>query len=280
MMLRELWCSHALFFPVATFLPARMAPGSLPGAHSSSHRPSYSAVPNAALMSEDAPPKQEAAEAKAARKAARQADSQVSAEPSLADMARSSAAEQGQAKVSSAAPSRRYSTRSAARAEDGVEQPQEEPAEAAAATTAAATPEASLVAGRRMSLRRLRTPMQQAHLEGAENEGCTPSAPTAADTPVAQDASPQLAESPIYSHAAEAAAEAATPGERAYSLRPSTVQKTRQSLGTPLQPANTPSGAASGKKERRGSKPQLSPTEQGIRASLRRSARKSRGAAS
>ena len=234
-------------------------------------------------MAEDAPPKQEAVEAKAARKAARQAESQVSGEPSLADMAGSSAAEEGQAEVSSAAPNRRYSTRSAARAEAGAEQQQQqdEPADAAAAA-AAATPEADLARGRRMSLRRLRTPMQHAHMEGAENEGCTPAAPTAADTPVAQDASPQLAESPIYAPAAEAAvvAEAATPGGRTYSLRPSTVQKTRQSLGTPLQPANTPSSAASGKKERRGGKPQLSPTEQGIRASLRRSARKSHGASS
>ncbi|PRW32975.1 hypothetical protein C2E21_8057 [Chlorella sorokiniana] len=243
----------------------------------------FSYVPNAALMPEDAPPKQEAAEAKAARKAARQADSQVSAgEPSLADMVGSSAAEDGQAEVSSAASSRRYSTRSAARAEPAGEEQQDEPA-GAATTAAAATPEAGTAAGRRMSLRHLRTPKQQAHMEGAENEACTPAAPTAADTPVAQDASPQLAESPIYAHPAEAAAaaaEAATPGKRAYSLRASTVQKTRQSLGTPLQPANTPPGAASGKKERRGGKPQLSPTEQGIRASLRRSARKSRGAAS
>ena len=237
-------------------------------------------------MAEDAPPKQEAVEAKAARKAARKAESQVSGEPSLADMAGSSAAEEGQAEVSSAAPNRRYSTRSAAQAEAGAEQQQQqqqqdEPGDAAAAA-AAATPEADLASGRRMSLRRLRTPMQHAHMEGAENEGCTPAAPTAADTPVAQDASPQLAESPIYAPAAEAAvvAEAATPGGRTYSLRPSTVQKTRQSLGTPLQPANTPSSAASGKKERRGGKPQLSPTEQGIRASLRRSARKSHGASS
>lgn len=243
---------------------------------------SCSVVPNAALMPEDAPPKQEAAEAKAARKAARQGDSQVSAgEPSLADMA----ADEGQPEVSSAAPGRHYSTRSAARveaAEQEQQEQQDEPAEAATAAATAATPETAPAAGRRMSLRRLRTSMQQAHMVGAENEGCTPAAPTAADTPVAQDASPQLAESPIYSRAAEAAAaaEAATPCERAYSLRPSTMQKTRQSLGTPLQPTNTPAGAASGKKERRGSKPQLSPTEQGIRASLRRSARKSRAPAS
>lgn len=219
-------------------------------------------MPNAALMGEDAQPKQEEAEARAARKAAKAASSQVSAgEPSLANMAAGAGEEQGQAEVSSAAPSRRYSTRSAAAAEEAQ----------AADADASTTPQADPVAERRMSLRRLRTPMQMAH-SAADEEAATPQAPVPppADTPVAQDASPQLAESPGF------AAAAATPGDHAYSLRPSTLQKTRQSVGTPLAPANATPAAGGRGKEPRGDKPQLSPTEQGIRASLRRSARKSK----
>lgn len=218
-------------------------------------------------MADDAQPKLEAAEAKAARKAAQQACSQVS-EPSLANMASTPAAEEaGQAEVSSVAPSRRYSTRSAGCGEAAVaaQEVQQQQAPAQAAAEAATTPAAEPVT-LRMSLRHLRTPPQQAHTEAS-----------GADTPVAQDGQPQMADSPGFAAAGTTpfAETAATPSGR-YSLRASTV-KGRQSVGTPLAPANTPKATpASGKVE---GKPQLSPTEQGIRASLRRSARKSRGGA-
>lgn len=221
-------------------------------------------------MPDDAPPKQEAAEARAARKAASRAHSQAGEEPSLAGM--DAVAAEGHPEVSSAPPpsqQRRYSTRSAVCGTAAGEEEGEHPAPAAGPSALpAATPEPAPLAERRMSLRRLRTPMQMAHLPAADENAATP----AAALPVAQDASPQLAESPSCM-----AADAAASGGPAYAFRSSTL-KARQSVGTPLAGgavATPTAGAASGKKGRQG--PQLSPTEQGIRASLRRSARKSKG---
>ncbi|KAL4422795.1 hypothetical protein ABPG75_008992 [Micractinium tetrahymenae] len=202
----------------------------------------YSYVPNAALMAEDAPPKVEAAEAKAARKAASQAASQASAEPSAAG----GRAEHGQPEVCSTA-----------RADEGAAEQGGQGAPAAATPAEELTP-----VGRQLSLRRLRTPKTQAG--AAAGEAATP----APGIPVPQDSSPQLAESPGFGGigaAANSAAANATP--RSYSFRPSTLKKTRQSLGgTPLHKENSGTPPAA-----------LSPTEQSIRSSLRRSARKSRG---
>ena len=207
-------------------------------------------------MPEDAPPKVEAAEAKAARKAASRAASQASAQPSLAG----SRAEQGQPEVSSMA-----------QADEPAAPGQEAGAEldgyvllAAAAPLDELTP-----VSRQPSPRRLRTPKSHA---AAEEEAGTP----APSIPVPQDSSPHLGESPGLGGvgaAANSGAAATTP--RSYSFRPSTLKKSRQSLGgTPLHKENSASAAG------RGRMPQasLSPTEQSIRLSLRRSARKSRGA--
>jgi hypothetical protein len=123
---------------------------------------------------------------------------------------------------------------------------------------------------RRLSLQSLRTPVQQ--WQQINQDAATPQASLpAAETPVAQDASPSFGE---------------TSGGRmvAYSLRPSTVEKARQSQGlsTGKKAAAPAVGRrrASSKQEPRASDspaPQLSPTEQGIRTLLRRSARKSQG---
>lgn len=223
-------------------------------------------------MADDAPPKQEAAEARAARKAASRASSQAAGEPSLAGDQAAAAAD-AQPEVSSAPPAseqRRHSTRSVPRELEAASEPAAQTAGPSARL--AATPEVAPPSSRRMSLRHLRTPMQMAHMGAADENAATP----AANAPVAQDASPQLAESPSC---VAAAAAAAASGGRAYGFRSSTL-KARQSVGTPLAGgavATPTAGAASGKKGRQG--PQLSPTEQGIRASLRRSARKSKGGA-
>jgi hypothetical protein len=230
------------------------------------------------MMSEDAQPKREAAEAKAARQAASRASSQV-AEPSPA----AEGAEQSE--VTS---SRRYSTRGASGAgvaEGGVEEQGTQAASVAAATTPLAADPAD---SRRFSLRRLRTPMQMAHsaaaAAAAAGEAATPQQLPVLqgdDLPVEQDGSPQLRESPSF---------AATPltGSGRYSLRASTLKKTRQgSLGSsPMAGASagaallaaegsTLAGSLARKERQRAASPQLSPTEQGIRAVLRRSARKS-----
>ena len=231
------------------------------------------------MMSEDAQPKREAAEAKAARQAASRASSQV-AEPSLA------AEEEEQAEVSS----RRYSTRGAAGAAGaegaGAEQGSQAAPLASTTTPLAADPADS----RRFSLRRLRTPMQMAHsaaaAAAAAGDAVTPQQLPVLrgdDLPVEQDGSPQLRESPSF---------AATPltGGGRYSLRASTVKKTRQGslASSPMAGAGAGAGAAllaaegstlasslARKERQRAASPQLSPTEQGIRAVLRRSARKS-----
>lgn len=225
------------------------------GTRSCPSAPASAAVPNAALMPDSAQPKVEEAEAKAARKAASQAT-----EPSLAG---TPAAGVQRPEVSSAAASRRYSTRSAARAAGAGTQDGQMQGEAEVASIPGAEVQ-PVLDGRRLSLRRLRTPLQQAHTWAA-GEAATPQATVlAADTPVAQDASPSFAENGA---------------DRSYSLRASTVKK-RKGGSTPAA-AVTPatSGAGAGKEQRAtpSPPPQLSPTEQGIRASLRRSARKSQG---
>ena len=223
-----------------------------------------SAVPNAAMMHGDATPLVEAAEAKAARQAARQTGGVGDA---------------GLPEVASATPGtgRRYSTRGAARAESAA--PEALCAEDGVAA-AASTPTADMaITGTRLSLRQLRTPLSRAH---AAAEPATP----AADVPVAQDASPHLAESPssFAAQASSAAAAAGTPAaapRSGYSLRSSTAKKERRKLSTPKGTPKAQDSSIQEQQQRRGNSatpPQMSPTEQGIRASLRRSARKSRTA--
>lgn len=229
------------------------------------------AVPNAAMMPEDAQPKLEAAEAKQARKAASCAASQATSEPSLAGGV-AATAEVGQPEVSNMAPA------------GAMEAEQEQAVQMAAAAAASSTPTAEPAASnRRMSLRRLRTPQQQA-TPATPGEAVTPKQAQAmpvADMPVEQDASPQLGESPGL---APGAGPAEAP-RRSYSLRPSTLKKkARQSIATPKAAAaeggargQAVEGGAQEQGQGRGTPPpQLSPTEQGIRASLRRSARKSK----
>jgi hypothetical protein len=214
-------------------------------------------VPNAALMPEDAQPKLEAAAAKAAMRAASRAASQAS-EATLAGGA-PPAAEQAEV-CSGTTPSQRYDTRSAARAGEADQAPIGTPAEDTQLTQ------------HRLSLRRLRTPLQQQPTsEGGA--AALQAVPPDANTPVAQDASPHLGDSPCF---AETPVAAAAPGSRPYSLRASTLRKSSRSRGTPAAAAAlAPDGAGAG--SGRGEQPQLSPTEQGIRSALRRSARKSQG---
>lgn len=229
------------------------------------------------MMAEDAPPMREAAEAKAARKAASNV-ARSQADAALESTGASEPAEEVSSAVTPPGGRRRYSTRSAARA-GTVDAAQGQQQEAQQERAAAATPEMPAVADRRLSLRRLRTPMQMAHSAAAQAAAAgTPQGQQlpAAGVPVAQDASPQLTESPSALAAAAAAAGART-------LRPSTLKKARQSVGTPLPAGNenssknkTPEAGGGGKEGRRSATPQLSPTEQGIRSALRRSARKAR----
>jgi hypothetical protein len=223
------------------------------------------AVPNAALMRDDAPPKREEAQTKAAKRAASRATSQASLAAGDGDREQ---AEQS----STPAAARRYSTRGAA-------------GRAEAQELGTPTPEAQPEEEHRFSLRRLRTLLPHSGRGGAGGPD-SPQALPAADAPVAQDASPQLSESPSFASTAGTAAHAgfgdgAGGTSRPYSLRASTLKKARRGEA-PSTPAAPPPHAATDAAQAAGSggkqePPQLnlSPTEQGIRATLRRSSRKS-----
>lgn len=225
----------------------------------------FSYVPNAALMRDDAPPKREEAQTKAAKRAASRATSQASLAAGDGDR------EQAEPSSTPAA-ARRYSTRGAA-------------GRAEAQELGTPTPEAQPEEEHRFSLRRLRTLLPHSGRGGAGGPD-SPQAVPAADAPVAQDASPQLSESPSFAGTAGTAAHAgfgdgAGGTRRPYSLRASTLKKARRGEA-PSTPAAPPPHAATDAAQAAGSggkqePPQLnlSPTEQGIRATLRRSSRKS-----
>eukprot|EP00887_Chlorella_sp_A99_P007262 scaffold2.g7262.t1 len=207
----------------------------------------YSYVPNAAMFNEGAPPKGEGGKGKAAKKAAGHAG--AAAEGSSSGSNGPGQENGGEPEASTAVPQatpaapasqRRYSTRSAAAA-------------------VAVTPGTA---------------------------GSPAAAAAVAALVVEQDSSPALCESPT-AFAAQATGEGTTP--HTYNLRrksvaaatPGAATPGTAAARTPLGAANSDAGARTGQargcKAGSASAVKLSPTEGAIRASLRRSARKSAG---
>ena len=224
-------------------------------------------------MDEEAAPKKEAAEAKAAKMAASKAASAAQAGGSPAgtkqpEVNSTPVAASAPMSTQAATGGRRYSTRSAVKA--GTAKMEEEEGEEGSAHD------------RRLVGQHIPTPLT---LAVPDEVAATPaSASLGATGPVVpQDASPKLTESPTF--------EAPTAAAHSYSLRTSTLRKSLAAAErTPLAASFAANISAQGQQMGGHGKAsrvsmaaastiKLSPTEQGIRSSLRRSARKSTGGA-